>query len=275
MNPILNCKWKENKDLVERQSSSNLINLIPVIQTTKKERLKEGGKKCVLKNCSFCSTCISPYLQNASKPGWRESAIAAFKGILDSDVSKLWLSLTDDIYPLFETHWEILCPARKERDDAWRKHLQDALSHNKKYFVSGKDVFGQTGYWRLRLPHEEIDNIETPAYLQRQRSMKRLSPEKSKKEEISSKRLHISSREQVENLFTAQQMNQSESYSNIGKIMNFTEEESEMTKTISDYPYHSPLSKEFGWHFSNFLTRAKIISTGSVSYPPVELQCRN
>ena len=44
----------------------------------------------------------------------RESAIAAFKGILASDTSKSWLSLTDDIYPLFETHWEVLCPSRKE-----------------------------------------------------------------------------------------------------------------------------------------------------------------
>ncbi len=28
---------------------------------------------------------------------------------------------------------------------AWRKQLQDALSHNKQYFVSGMDKFGQKG----------------------------------------------------------------------------------------------------------------------------------
>jgi hypothetical protein len=28
---------------------------------------------------------------------------------------------------------------------AWRKQLQDALSHNKQYFISGMDKFGQKG----------------------------------------------------------------------------------------------------------------------------------
>ncbi len=31
----------------------------------------------------------------------------------------------------------------------WRKTMQDTFSHNRSYFVSGKKVFGRTGFWRI------------------------------------------------------------------------------------------------------------------------------
>jgi hypothetical protein len=75
-----------------------------------------------------------------------DSVIGSFYCILESDPTKgPWLSLTDDIYPLFEAHWSVLCPHRKwETQEFWKKHIQDSLSH-KKCFSSGRDTFGQTG----------------------------------------------------------------------------------------------------------------------------------
>ena len=77
-----------------------------------------------------------------------DSVIGAFYCILESDPTKgPWLSLTDDIYPLFECHWQVLCPHRKwENQEFWKKHIQDSLSH-KKCFMSGRDTFGQTGFF--------------------------------------------------------------------------------------------------------------------------------
>jgi hypothetical protein len=31
----------------------------------------------------------------------------------------------------------------------WRKTIQDTLSHNRTFFISGKEIFGKTGFWRL------------------------------------------------------------------------------------------------------------------------------
>lgn len=40
-------------------------------------------------------------------------------------------------------------PTVSEGVGAWRKQLQDALSHNKQYFISGMHIYGQKGISNL------------------------------------------------------------------------------------------------------------------------------
>jgi len=115
-------------------------------------------------------------------PGWRETLLAVFEYFVkrvtyrgwivdqqskskegelsgDEDLTNKehfadveWLFLPD-AYGFLEYHWEILCPPQ-HRNRAfsgtnWRKTLQDTLSHNRTYFISGKELFGKTGFWRL------------------------------------------------------------------------------------------------------------------------------
>lgn len=72
-------------------------------------------------------------------------------------IGKYFVLLVKKVRAIFLIHTN-----SKLEDDAWRKHLQDALSHNKKYFVSGKEVFGQTGYWRLRQLNEDDSAQKRP-----------------------------------------------------------------------------------------------------------------
>jgi hypothetical protein len=71
-------------------------------------------------------------------------------------------------YKYIEDHWEKLCPGKTrmhpplflyifminaslEGVGAWRKQLQDALSHNKQYFISGMHIYGQKGIFPFNL----------------------------------------------------------------------------------------------------------------------------
>lgn len=40
----------------------------------------------------------------------------------------------------------------------WRKIIQDTLSHNRGHFVSGKQIFGEKGYWRLAKSRKNVNN---------------------------------------------------------------------------------------------------------------------
>jgi len=268
--------WEEQTQQAEMESVESQRS--QVMPPKKTEKQKDTNKKCALKNCVFCTNGTIPYLQNIYKPGWRESAIAAFKGILASDSSKGWLSLTDDIYPLFESHWDILCPSRKERDDAWRKHLQDALSHNKKYFVSGKEVFGQTGYWRLRLS----ENDNSPALPDPQMGLPRRPGKRGSDEYVDETVVPSVKRDRV-TIISGSDIEQTISQPHVISVpkpaqqIGIVQEERDIpsdalsnvmnnyevlpNNQIGDLQMGLSMSKEFGWHFSNFLSRAKIINT--------------
>jgi len=130
--------------------------------------------------CTLCKGGPPHYLQKSMNPGWRETLLAVFEnfgkrvtyrdwllkkkptaGELsgEEDVNNKehvadveWLYLPDS-YGFLEYHWDILCPPQhKNRSFTgtnWRKTLQDTLSHNRTYFLSGKELFGKTGFWRL------------------------------------------------------------------------------------------------------------------------------
>jgi len=125
--------------------------------------------------CSLCKSGAPYYLQKSMNPGWRETLLAVFENftvrvtlrdwiierkiggdidssIIDQEGDVKWLYLPD-AYSFLEYHWDILCPPQHKNrpfnGSTWRKTLQDTLSHNRSYFISGKELFGKTGYWRL------------------------------------------------------------------------------------------------------------------------------
>jgi len=130
-------------------------------------RYQKGSKKeetpCNLKTCELCKDAkeITAQLNDANKPtGWKERLVLAFSTIEKSDASRIWLSLTQDIYPFFESHSSILCPDAKSGFYLnWKKKVQDCLSHNKDVFKSGKTLFAKKGFWRLLKP-KDLDSRE-------------------------------------------------------------------------------------------------------------------
>jgi len=147
--------------------------------TQRSERKPRKGKKkpkfeCAGKDkCLLCQNGSPYYLHKSMNPGWRETLLAVFeyfpkrvtvrqwkqeqKGAVEDpeemepvDGELEWLYLPDS-YGFLEYHWDILCPPqhRNRNCSNWRKTLQDTLSHNRTYFISGKEIFGRTGFWRL------------------------------------------------------------------------------------------------------------------------------
>jgi len=161
-----------------------------VVKNAKRGRRCKGkGFECEGKDrCTLCMNGTPYYLQKSMNPGWRETLLAVFEHFskrityrewrekqlelgessdvsLDDDWDETdsmndvkWLYLPDS-YAFLEYHWDTLCPpqhrSRAFNGTNWRKTLQDTLSHNRTYFISGKDLFGKTGYWRLTdtIPH--------------------------------------------------------------------------------------------------------------------------
>jgi hypothetical protein len=130
-------------------------------------------------SCPLCKNGAPHYLQKSMNPGWRETLLAVFENFDKRVTYREWMSnrkrcdmsmFTEDMknkehvadiewlylpdsYGFLEYHWDILCPPQhKNRSftgNNWRKTLQDTLSHNRTYFISGKELFGKTGFWRL------------------------------------------------------------------------------------------------------------------------------
>jgi len=135
--------------------------------------------QCAGENCTLCKNGVPHYLQKSMNPGWRETLLAVFENFAKRVTYREWMStrkrsdlslfeedlknkehVSDiewlylpDCYGFLEFHWDVLCPPQhKNRSftgNNWRKTLQDTLSHNRTYFISGKELFGKTGFWRL------------------------------------------------------------------------------------------------------------------------------
>jgi len=132
-------------------------------------------------NCLLCKHGSPYYLQKSMNPGWRETLLAVFEYFPKRVTFKDWITTQSkpnegeisgdedmankehvaniewlflpDAYAFLEYHWDILCPPQHKNrafsGTNWRKTLQDTLSHNRTYFISGKELFGKTGFWRL------------------------------------------------------------------------------------------------------------------------------
>jgi len=116
---------------------------------------------CAWSNCAVCAH-DTPYWLMAQSPTWTSImrvvfyALSVVEGFSiglphlfhDGDAVTGYFVMRK-VYDFIEDHWDKLCP-HKNRGGAWKKQLQDALSHNKQYFVSGMDIYQQKGYWGLR-----------------------------------------------------------------------------------------------------------------------------
>lgn len=173
----------------------------------KKKKLRfecEGIDKCKL-----CQHGIPYYLHKSMNPGWRETVLAVFdffpKRITVNEWRKMhegaedipeihdehlteeekeipWLFFPD-AYGYLEHHWDILCPPQHKSRNLlvagthWRKTIQDTLSHNRTFFLSGKEIFGKTGFWRLiSRPQPNIPNGVVPSAILETQAVTSSSP---------------------------------------------------------------------------------------------------
>jgi len=138
------------------------------ILSIKRRNFKRGGSRtelqkkrniftsCQRPQCPLCEKGIMSFLEpykwdkrlNFEKLGWREKGIAVMRFLDQSNQRKDWYNLKRDIYPILEQHAEMFMGRSFKRSR--KRQLQDALSHNKAHFVSGKDEKQMNGYWRLR-----------------------------------------------------------------------------------------------------------------------------
>jgi len=148
-------------------------------KATRGRRGKGKVFQCAGENCTLCKNGAPHYLQKSMNPGWRETLLAVFENFAKRVTFREWMSsrkrsdialfeedlknkehvadtewlYLPDSYGFLEYHWDVLCPPQhKNRSftgNNWRKTLQDTLSHNRTYFISGKELFGKTGFWRL------------------------------------------------------------------------------------------------------------------------------
>jgi len=103
--------------------------------------------ECGWENCLVCER-ESPIMLQTQNPTWAAIMRVVFYSFIHIFPNcEYWM--VRQAYKFIEDHWEKLCPG-KNKTGVWRKQLQDALSHNKQYFISGMDKFGQKGYWGLK-----------------------------------------------------------------------------------------------------------------------------
>lgn len=103
--------------------------------------------ECDWEGCLLCERDL-PIMLQTQNPTWAAiMRVVFYSFIYIFPNCEYWM--VRQAYKYIEDHWEKLCPG-KNKVVAWRKQLQDALSHNKQYFVSGMDKFGQKGYWGLK-----------------------------------------------------------------------------------------------------------------------------
>lgn len=117
--------------------------------TTKKQALENS---CSFRNCDFCAHGISVLMKyEMRKQGWKQRLVVAFNSLEKSNPSQdRWHSLATEIYPFLETHWNSLWNGmEKDKEEMWRKKVQDCLTHNKDMFESGVASLGKKGYWRM------------------------------------------------------------------------------------------------------------------------------
>jgi len=110
------------------------------------------GTRCALQNCDFCSHGVSVLMKyEMRKQGWKQRLVVAFNSLEKSNPSpERWHSLATEIYPFLEAHWSSLWNGmEKDKEEMWRKKVQDCLTHNKDMFESGVATLGKKGFWRM------------------------------------------------------------------------------------------------------------------------------
>ncbi|EGG20838.1 hypothetical protein DFA_00703 [Cavenderia fasciculata] len=111
--------------------------------------------KCDRPQCMLCLRgCPTLVIRN---PTWSTIMRVVFYTLSRSYPHQPYFNLRADVYNWMDEHWNYLCkPSHKDRDNNWRKQVQDMLSHSKNLFESGTEHFRQNGFWRLK-PSIDID----------------------------------------------------------------------------------------------------------------------
>eukprot|EP01112_Ceratiomyxa_fruticulosa_P015820 TRINITY_DN4707_c0_g4_i1.p1 TRINITY_DN4707_c0_g4~~TRINITY_DN4707_c0_g4_i1.p1 ORF type:complete len:511 (+),score=119.19 TRINITY_DN4707_c0_g4_i1:376-1908(+) len=106
---------------------------------------------CSLSDCVLCQR--GPPVCLVRSPTWiLILRVVLFSlGKCHNHDHKGFFSLKLDIYNFVTTHWPLLCGSKNYRGKSWHKQVQDVLSHTKDVFESGVGMFGQKGYWRLKI----------------------------------------------------------------------------------------------------------------------------
>jgi hypothetical protein len=135
-------------------SASSSSSPPSVVSTPTSSSISEPGSpsECEWDNCVVCERGI-PVMLQTQNPTWAAIMRVVFYSFMYVFPADIYWKVRE-AYKYIEDHWDLLCPSKSKGVGAWRKQLQDALSHNKQYFISGMPIFGQKGYWGLK---QEID----------------------------------------------------------------------------------------------------------------------
>jgi len=142
------------------ESEASVINTPSPDESTQgtiKEKDKEKApaqkssklpQKCPLTKCLLC-TREQPYCL-ARGPTWPAIMRVVFYVLQSDKPAKDFFNLKEDVYNVMLWHWDKLSIQKKSSLN-WKKHIQDMLSHSKDLFESGLEIYGQNGYWRLKV----------------------------------------------------------------------------------------------------------------------------
>lgn len=120
-------------------------------QAPKEAQTKKTSKlptKCPLEKCLLCTREQPLCLMRSST--WPAIMRVVFYTLKYNNPEKEFFNLKDDVYSVMLFHWNKLAIHKKSASN-WKKHIQDMLSHSKDIFESGLEIYGQNGYWRLKV----------------------------------------------------------------------------------------------------------------------------
>lgn len=137
--------------------------------------LEQTSKLCCdLPSCALCTQGSMSKLNDVAlnQHGWKKRLMFVFEMLKKTFPDQEWFSLSKEVYPFFQNHWEVLFPGvNSVFQTNWKKKVQDSLSHNRDVFESGTSVFGKKGFWRSIDTCEEENVLEEPLPLAHIRSL--------------------------------------------------------------------------------------------------------
>jgi len=133
-----------SRQLSSITSSHRCVPYLPVAPA------KETGNKCC---CLLCGRGTPPCLYVKS-PSWSTIVGVVLYVLHQGNTDNRFFFLKKSIYPFIDMHWEILGLSKKNTGN-WKKQVVDALCHDPKVFLSGKEKHSKRGYWGLKNIHDD------------------------------------------------------------------------------------------------------------------------
>jgi len=111
---------------------------------------REFQKKCT---CLLCSRGTPPCLYVKS-PSWSTIVEVVLYVLHQTHTDNRFFFLKKNVYPFIDSHWNVLGLPKKNTIN-WKKQVVDALCHDPKAFLSGKEEYSKRGFWGLKNIHED------------------------------------------------------------------------------------------------------------------------